>query len=90
MYKEPIELYAMIENITEDMYKKRCEDINDATYNEVLRLGINVNKEQLLKALKGDREQYQCGFEDGKRYMLKKIKQYIGDLSDIVYELDGE
>lgn len=90
MYKPPIEVFTMIENQIENERNQKNEKIKDAVLSEVLRIGINVDKEQLLRALSNEREQYKAGFEDGKRYILKKIKESLSDISDIVDELDME
>ena len=40
-------------------------------YRAVQNVGINVDKEELLKALKYDRGQYEKGFDDGFAQALK-------------------
>lgn len=55
-YESPITLYTQrINTEIEDTVMKMCE-----------KYSIDVNKEELLKALKYDRDQYQKGFNDGK------------------------
>ena len=39
----------------------------------VMRLGIRVDKEELIKALRYDRDQYEKGYNDGKEAILKEI-----------------
>ena len=56
-YKSPIEV------IQTEMESRFEENIFQA----VQRFGINVNKEELIKALDYDRHQYERGLEDGKR-----------------------
>ena len=56
-YKSPIE-------IVYDDLKTRIED---NAYSVVQSYGINVDKEELLKALQYDREQYEEGYADGQR-----------------------
>ena len=53
-YQSPIELFT----------SQCCSSIEDAIYKSVLNVGIDVDKEELLKALKYDREQYQKGYDD--------------------------
>lgn len=55
MYRSPIEIiYGGIEaQIENDVLKA------------VHRIGVNVNKEELLKALQYDRKQYSKGYKDG-------------------------
>ena len=88
MYKPPIEIFTMIENQVNEHLKMKNAKIEEHILQEVLRLGINVSKDDLIRALKNDREQYHAGFEDGKRYMLQKIKAAMGDISDIIAELE--
>ena len=88
MYKPPIEIFTMIENQVNEHLKRKNAAIEEDILQEVLRIGINVSKDDLIRALKNDREQYHAGFEDGKGYMLRKIKASLGDLSDIIAELE--
>lgn len=60
MYKSPIEI------ITEEMKLFYDGDVVRA----VQKHDIDVDKEELLKALKYDRDQYEKGYADGKRYAL--------------------
>lgn len=61
MYKSPIEI------MQEHM---QCQ-MDDGIYKAVLNYGINVDKEELLRALKYDREQYEAGYRDGKLEAIK-------------------
>lgn len=56
-YKSPIEI------IHGELETKIENDIMTA----VQRYGINVNKEELIKALEYDRKQYEQGYEDARR-----------------------
>ena len=61
MYESPIELFSVTE------YAKRIdEQIEKAIYEEVTKIGINVNRDELIKALKYDRDQYEKGYRDGR------------------------
>ena len=55
MYKSPIEIIEgpLQVQIEEDIYKA------------VQKVGIHVDKEELLKALEYSKEQYEIGYEDG-------------------------
>ena len=55
MYKSPIEI------ITRNIQTQ----IDDEIYRAVQNVGINVDREELLKALEYDRGQYEKGFDDG-------------------------
>lgn len=56
MYKSPIEIF------TDEM--RLCYDNN--IVEAVQRYDIQVDKDELLKALRYDRQQYEKGFADGK------------------------
>lgn len=44
---------------------KIAEDLDNQIVGEVLKIGIDIDKDELIKALKYDREQYEKGYEDG-------------------------
>jgi len=56
MYESPIE-------IIQSQIRTQLED---DVLKAVQRYGINVNKEELIKALRYDRQQYKKGYEDAK------------------------
>ena len=58
MYKSPIEI------IMKEVRQKMDEDFENAVFKAVRKIGINVDKEELLKALIYDRGQYDKGYED--------------------------
>ena len=66
-YEPPIKL------IQQQMEMKLEGDILNAVY----RYGIDVNKEELLKALAYDREQYRKGFNDAKKKYAKPKANWI-------------
>ena len=43
-------------------------DVGEAVIKTVRRVGVDVDKEELLRALKYDREQYERGYVDGKSF----------------------
>lgn len=53
-YESPIELIT----------SQYCSSIEDAIYQSVLKVGIDVDKEELIKALEYDRGQYKKGYDD--------------------------
>lgn len=61
MYEPPIEILKCVEN----SIKKENEFIENEVYSRILKVGVNVDKEELIKALRYDREQYQKGYKDG-------------------------
>lgn len=63
MYRSPIDIfYQNIRNIGVEVGKKLDSDI----YTAVLKCNINVDKEELIRALKYDRDQYNKGYMDGR------------------------
>jgi DNA-directed RNA polymerase subunit RPC12/RpoP len=60
-YESPIEL--LITDIQHQIVEQQDEQI----YQAVMNVIPNINKEELLRALKYDRDQYDRGYEDGKR-----------------------
>ena len=45
----------------------------------IRKVGVNVDKYELIKALQYDRNQYTKGYEDGKNEILNKMKAEIMD-----------
>ena len=63
MYESPIS----ITEITDNIIKEQNEQFeNDLMYQIRKNYHINVDKEQLIRALQYDREQYEKGYQDGK------------------------
>ena len=60
-YQSPI--YTYISN----MQLKMTNDYEDGVVKAVQNVGINVDKEELERALRYDREQYEKGYADGLR-----------------------
>lgn len=61
MYESPVELFDVA-----SYTKKVNEEIDNYIYEYIVKLGINVNKEELIKALQYDRAQYEKGYKDGR------------------------
>lgn len=59
MYEAPIKL------IMEDIQHKIIEQQTDDVYKAVVSMGIEVDKDELIKALQYDRGQYDKGYADG-------------------------
>ena len=55
-YESPIKIIER--NIT--------KDLEDNVHDVIMSYGIDVNREELLKALNYDRDQYEKGYRDGK------------------------
>lgn len=73
MYESPVELFDVA-----SYTKKANEEIDNYVYEYIVKLGINVNKEELIKALQYDRDQYEKGYKDGRRAVINDIiKQLV-------------
>lgn len=55
---------SMINLITKDMQMRLVEEEEKQIVKAVQEIGINVNKEELIKALEYDRDQYKKGYDD--------------------------
>lgn len=67
MYESPIEI------IQTQMQMQMDEEILKA----IQGVGIDVNKEELLKALAYDREQYSKGYKDGVKEFAERLKAKV-------------
>ena len=98
MYKPPIELFTFDSPIQQvmDQAKKQHEEY---IYKCILNAGVNVDKQELLKALQYDRNQYQEGYKDGYLDGLKsfanKVKNtvfryYDSEIDELLQEMVGD
>ena len=66
------EYHAPIELIQDDplahLTQRILDETDEVIYQTVLNTGVNVDKDELVKALQYDREQYEKGFQDGYRH----------------------
>jgi hypothetical protein len=60
MYKSPIDI--LVSDIQHQIAKQQDEEI----YKAVVSVGVNVDKEELVRALAYDRHQYMKGYADGE------------------------
>ena len=67
MYKSPIEIIT-------GQIKTNYED---GIFRAIQNVGINIDREELLKALEYDRGQYEEGFRKGEEYTLLQIKNLL-------------
>lgn len=71
MYESPIEL------IISDMQHKVRQEQDKQIYEAVQRVDVNVNKEELIKALNYDRQQYEKGYADGIKEFAERLKDEV-------------
>lgn len=82
MYKSPIE------KIYGDLQTQMVQEDENMMMKAVRKVGVNVDKEELIKALQYDREQYKTGYADGKNDVLVKIRAEIEQMPSKLTE-DG-
>ena len=70
-YKSPISIW-----LTESQ-KAFEEQTEKQVYKEIINVGVEVDKEELLKALEYDREQYKKGFKDGANSVIEEFRRII-------------
>lgn len=63
MYQSPIEITRTVDDIA----TKIAEEEDKAIVHACMRVGVNVDKDELVKALAYDRGQYEKGYADGRR-----------------------
>ena len=70
-YLSPINIW--ITEVQQDFQKQVDEQI----YKEVINVGVSVDKNELLKALEYDRDQYAKGFKDGVESIISHLREVI-------------
>ena len=87
-YESPVQIYL----------SQMQGQLEDCIYNTVRSYGIDINKDELIKALINDRHQYVKGFRDGVRKFAEMLKTIEGleenelfynVINSIAEELDG-
>jgi len=78
LYKSPIE------KICDEIQTQMVQEEENIVMKAIGEIGVNVDKEELIKALQYDRNQYTKGYEDGKNEVLDKI---IAEIEQI--EING-
>lgn len=78
MYKSPIDIVTT--DIITEIVKKQERQVLKAVQN----VGVNVDKNELIRALNYDRQQYEKGYADGVKEFAERLKQdsIIIDVSD--------
>ena len=81
MYESPINI--IFQNI-EWQIDKQAEQTEQTILDAIRKCAVDVNKDELIKALNYDRNQYNKGYVDGVRDVLNKIRNEIDQLSSYV------
>lgn len=76
MYESPIEINRIIDRVI----RGQNEAIEKEIYESVIRVGVNVDKEELIKALTYDRKQYEKGYADGVKEFWLELKSRTIDV----------
>ena len=83
MYESPIEL------ITSNIMTEIKEFQEEQIYKAIQNVGVNVDKDELKKALLYDRRQYQKGYEDGIKEGMKRFAAIIKEeISFWIYDFE--
>ena len=64
-WESPVTLYS--QNIASEIVEKA----NEAIWQEVMKVCVDVDKEELVKALAYDRGQYEKGYNDAKAEIIR-------------------
>lgn len=81
-YKPPIE--ATVRTVCEELADTMEKDITNYASKIILELGLTVDKNELIRALQYDREQYEKGYADGYLDCLREID--AGDVQELLEE----
>lgn len=65
MYKSPVELYVR------DIKQQMTEKLEETCYTAVIEYFPNVDKDELIRALQYDRQQYEQGYRDAKDEIVR-------------------
>lgn len=70
-YDSPVEYYT--QKIIRDIEEQQESCVMEA----ILKTGVKVDKDELIKALNYDRKQYQKGYKDGRNELVKAFADEI-------------
>lgn len=79
MYNSPIKTGLMYRELVKEVNK----DTDEQIYKAVVACGVNVDRDELLRALQYDREQYDAGFAAGCRAATPKWIPVTERLPDV-------
>ena len=82
MYESPINLYMQ-----EIMSKMENERDNAITAKISESIGVDINKDELIKALQYDRQQYNEGYADAKAEYESMLSQIRAEISINAYPI---
>ena len=83
--------------IAQEISSQIARDTDDYIMSEIYKTGVTVNKEELIKAINYDRDQYNKGYCDGFRNAVKTecaladlLEEHIAKLTEILKKLKGD
>ena len=79
MYEAPIELVRMQNDMAMNIHRKLAEERETYIMQSIEKVGVNVNKDELIKALAYDRGQYEKGYKDGFEAFAKRFEEELGE-----------
>lgn len=85
MYESP--LHLLIESYVKDIQEKQNKEIEEYTYNYIQTIGIDIDKDELIKALNYDRNQYEKGYREGYQQALRRVSSVFADDEYIVFRM---
>jgi hypothetical protein len=87
MYISPIEIIQVpveFDNTIMRVEKQLNKGMEEQVYRAVAQCEIVVDKEELIKALQYDREQYRKGYDDGIRKFAENLKEYFPSIAKAI------
>ena len=88
MYKSPIKIFESEQMLSEQVAKNTDEYI----YKAIVNLKIDVDKDELIKALRYDRGQYEKGYQDAllgfKDELVRVINCIVSKIEKLSEEVD--
>lgn len=82
MYVSPIE------KIYGELQTQMAQEDENMVMKAIREVGINVDKEELIKTLQYDRKQYTKGYSDGQSDVLDKIRAEIEPTRKMYLEMN--
>ena len=83
--------------IAQEIASQIARDTDDYIMSEIYKTGVTVNKEELIKAINYDRDQYNKGYCDGFNTAVEmewtsadQLEEHIAKLNEILKKLKGD
>ncbi len=84
MYESPINIIEIQDSFVSEIKEKTEEMV----FTEIRRIGVDVDKEELLKALQYDREQYEKGYSDGYVKAIDEFAERLKSRGFVKFVID--